>query len=160
MKKVMGLMVLSLGLILSGPVWAQPGGGQGTGPGMGGGMGPGRGMGPGGGMGMMYNPQTVTTIKGTVESLVPQTRRMRHESRVIKTDKGNVTVHLGPAWYMNQHQMIINPGDALEVTGSEMKMGDSTMMVAREVTVKGKTLKLRDDQGMPLWRGQGQPQPK
>ena len=34
------------------------------------------------------------------------------------------------------------------------------MMVAKEVKVGGKTFQLRDDQGLPLWRGQGRPQPQ
>jgi hypothetical protein len=99
MRITKSLLVIGLCLILGGPAWAQPGGGQGMGPGgiMGGGMRTGRGMGP-----MMYNPQTVTTIKGTVESLAaPQRRRMRHESMVVKTEQGSIRVHLGPAWYMS-----------------------------------------------------------
>ena len=158
MRVTKSLLIIGLCLIFSGPAWAQPGGGQGMGPGggMGGGMGIGRGMGA-----MRYNPQNVTTIKGTVESLAaPQTRRMRHESLVVKTDQGSITVHLGPAWYMSQNQMIFNPGDAVEVTGSKMAVAGGAILVAKEVTVKGKTLKLRDDQGLPLWRGQGRQQPQ
>jgi hypothetical protein len=56
--------------------------------------------------------------------------------------------------------MIFNPGDAVEVTGSQMEVAGGTMLVAKEVTVKGKTLKLRDDQGLPLWRGWGRQQPQ
>jgi len=161
MRITKSLLIIGLCLIFCGPAWAQPGGGPGMGPGggMGGGMGTGRGMGA-----RMYNPQTVTTIKGTVEGLAAmQTRRMRHVSLVVKTDQGSVTVHLGPDWYMNQNQMIFNPGDAVEVTGSQMGGAGGAILVAKEVTVKGKTLKLRDDQGLPLWRGQGrqgQPQPQ
>ncbi len=151
MKKIAALTVIALALILSGQVMAQPAGGPGTGPGMGRGMGPGGGMGP-----MMYNPQSVTTIKGTVEGPGPQMgRRMQHESWTVKTDKGTVTVHLGPKWYLAQQQAVINPGDAIEATGSQMEMGGGTMMVAKSVTVKGKTYQLRNDQGLPLWRGQG-----
>ena len=158
MRITKSLLIICLCLVLSGPAWAQPGGGQGLGPGegMGGGLRTGRGMGA-----MRYNPQTVTTIKGTVESLAaPQTRRMRHESLVVKTDQGSITVHLGPAWYMSQNQMIFNPGDAVEVTGSQMQAAGGAILVAKEVTVKGKTLELRDDQGLPLWRGQGRQQPQ
>jgi hypothetical protein len=140
------LLVIGLCLTLGGPALAQTAGGQG--------MGPGRGMGP-----WSYNPQNITTIKGTVESRGPKRgRRMQHVSWVIKTDQGNVTVHLGPAWYLNQQQMVINPGDTMEATGSEVQMGGGTMMVAKEVTVNGKTLKLRNDQGLPVWQGQGRRQ--
>ena len=144
MKKILALTIIALGLILNGPVLAQPAGGQG--------------MGPGRGMGKMYNPQTVTTIKGTVEGAGPKGRRMQHESRIIKTDQGSIMVHLGPTSYMNQQQIQLNPGDVVEVTGSKMERGGRTMMMAKEVTVNGKTFKLRDDQGLPLWRGQGRPQ--
>jgi hypothetical protein len=85
---------------------------------------------------------------------------MRHVSLVVKTDQGSITVHLGPARYMSQNQMIFNPGDAVEVTGSQMEVAGGAIMVAKEVTVKGKTLKLRDDQGLPLWRGQGRQRPQ
>lgn len=156
MRIIKSLLVIGLCLSLGGPALAQPGGGQGMGPG----PGQGPGMGPGRGMGRMYNPQTVTTIKGTVESLGPKGRRMQHESRIIKTDQGNIMVHLGPVWYMDQHKIVLNPGDAVEVTGSKMEMAGGTMMVAKEVKVGGKTFQLRDDQGVPLWRGQGRPQPK
>lgn len=155
MRVIKSLVVIGLCLALAGPALAQPGGGQGMGAG--GGMGPG--MGPGRGRGPMYNPQTVSTITGTVErSAPPSGRPMRHVSLVVKTDKGNVAVHLGPTWYLSKNQMVFNPGDAVVVTGSQMEMGGRTMMVAKEVTVKGCTLKLRDDQGLPLWRGQGRPQ--
>ena len=117
-------------------------------------------MGPGGGRGMMYNPQTVTTIQGTVETAGPPMGRVQHVSWVVKTDQGKITVHLGPAWYINQQQIVLKPGDALEATGSKMEMGGGTMMLAKEVTVGGKTFKLRDDQGLPLWRGQGRSRPQ
>jgi hypothetical protein len=138
MKISKSILVIGLCLALAGPALAQPAGGRGM---------------------RMYNPQTVTTIKGTVERQGPPIgRRMQHVSWVIKTDQGNVTVHLGPAWFIGQQQMVINPGDTMEATGSEMEMSGGTMMVAKEVTVKGKTLKLRNDQGLPVWRGQGRRQ--
>jgi hypothetical protein len=156
MSIIKSLLVIGLCLALAGPVLAQMGSGQGMG-----GPGQGRGMGPGGGMGKMYNPQTVTTIQGTAVSQGPQIgRRMQHVSWVIKTAQGDVTVHLGPSTYVNQQQLVINPGDAVEVTGSQLQMHGKTMLVAKEVKVGGKTFQLRDDQGMPLWRGQGRPQPQ
>ncbi len=155
MKKILGLTILALALLLNSPVLAQPAGGQGMGgPGQGGGMGPGRGM------GKMYNPQTVTTIKGTIESLGPKGPRMQHESRIIKTDQGSFMIHLGPTQYINQLQVQLNPGDVVEVTGSKVEMGGRTMLLAKEVKVGGRTFRLRDDQGVPLWRGQGRPQPQ
>ncbi len=156
MRIIKSLWVIGLCLALAGPALAQPGSGQGMGPC----PGQGRGMGPDRGRGMMYNPQTVITIQGTVENLESKGRRRQQESLIIKTDMGNITVHLGPAWYLNQQQIVLNPGDAVEVTGSKMEMARGTMLVAKEVKVGGKTFQFRDDQGVPLWRGQGRPQPQ
>ena len=43
----------------------------------------------------------------------------------------------------------------MEVTGSKVTLNNQAALIAREVTVNGTTLKLRDDQGLPVWRGMG-----
>ena len=136
MKIIKILLVTGLVLALYCPAQAQPGAGQGMGP-------------------MMYDPQTVTTIKGVVESLATPARRQRHESRVVKTEQGMVTIYLGPAWFMDQHKFLLNPGETVEVTGSKIARAGETVIVAREVKMGGKTMQLRDDQGAPLWPRQG-----
>jgi hypothetical protein len=148
MKKIVGLMVLAIVLALVCPGLAQPGGG---GMGMGGGMGP-----------RLYNPQTVTTIKGPVEKLedLPSMGRgggagMRFRGAILKTDQGSLMVHLGPAWYLDEQKFAVKAGDMVEATGSKVTLNNRPALIAREVTVNGKTLKLRDDQGLPAWRGKG-----
>ena len=150
MKKCHWLLVLLLALALAGPAPAQ--------------MGPvgGRGMGPGGGMGpRMYNPQTVVTVKGQVEKLEEVgamgggSQDMRHLGAILKTDQGSIMVHLGPAWYLDQQKLALKAGDALEVTGSKVTLNNQPAIIARDLTVNGKTTKLRDDQGFPLGRGMG-----
>ena len=157
MSIIKSLLVIGLCLALAGPALAQTGGGQGMGgPGMGGGMGPGMGQRVWGCTIPRPSPPSRVRWK-------PRDRpwaAVQHVSWVVKTDQGKITVHLGPAWYINQHQIVLKPGDAVEATGSKMEMGGGTMMVAKEVKVGGKTFQLRDDQGMPLWRGQGRPQPQ
>jgi hypothetical protein len=150
-KTSMVWLAVALSLALACPVLAQPGSGGGRGMGMG------RGMGP-----RMYNPQTVTTVKGTVEKLeeLPSmgrgsARGMRFRGVVLKTDKGNITVHLGPAWYQDQKKFAVKVGNTMAATGSQVTLNQQPALLAREVTVNGKTLKLRDEQGIPLWRGMG-----
>ena len=36
-----------------------------------------------------------------------------------------------------------------------MTLNNQSALIAREVTMGGATLKLRDDQGVPVWRGMG-----
>jgi len=151
MKKLMELMVLFIvTLALVCPVLAQPQpGGSGPGMGMGSGMGP-----------RIYNPQTVTTVKGQVERLqtIDMGRRgrgMTLQEVFLKTDQGSLRVHLGPAWYLEQQQAALKVGDAMEVTGSKVTLNQEPTIIAKELRVNGKTVKLRDEQGFPLWRGMG-----
>ena len=148
MKKIMGLMVILTALALACPALAQPGGG---GLGMGGGMG-----------GRLYNPQTVTTVTGPVEKLedLPSMgmgggRGMQYRGVTLKTDQGSILVHLGPGWYLDEKKFVVKVGDTLEATGSKVTLNNQPALIAREVKVKGTTLKLRDDQGLPVWRGMG-----
>ena len=155
MKNTKVAMVMVLCLALAGPALAQ------TGPG---GMGTGRGMGMGAGMGpRLYNPQTVTTVTGQVEKLedLPSMgggggRGMQYRGVTLKTGQGSLMVHLGPAWYLDEKKFTVKVGDTVEATGSKVTLNNQPALIAREVKVNGATLKLRDDQGLPVWRGMGQ----
>jgi hypothetical protein len=143
--KVLVIMVVSLALAC--PALAQPG----PGSGMGGGMGP-----------MLYNPQTATTVTGQVEKLedLPSMgggsgMGMQHRGVTLKTDKGSLMVHLGPGWYLDEKKFAVKAGDTMEATGSQVTLNNQPALIAREVKVKDATLKLRDDQGLPVWRGMG-----
>jgi hypothetical protein len=105
-----------------------------------------------------YDPQTVTTVKGQVDSLGSYGMTgwrvapgMRTQGLVLKTEQGNVTVNLGPPWYVHKQDFTFKPGDALEVTGSKVARDDQTMILAAQVKKEGQTLKVRDENGKPLW---------
>jgi hypothetical protein len=144
MHKIMILLAVMIALALAAPVLAQPA--------------------PGGGMGMgmgprLYNPQTVTSVTGQVEKLEELSMGgmgMKFREARLKTDKGSLLVHLGPAWYLDQQKFALKAGDALKVTGSQVTLNNQPAIIAKDVEVNGKTLNLRDDQGLPAWRGQGQ----
>jgi hypothetical protein len=140
-------MVLSLALVC--PGWAQPV------PGGGGHLREGR----------LYNPQTVTTVTGQVEKLeaLPGMgggggRGLQFQGVVLKTSQGNLVVHLGPGWFLNQQKFVVKAGDTMEATGSKVTLNNQPALIAREVKVNGKTLTLRDAQGVPVWRGMGRGQ--
>ncbi len=167
MRRLLALIIAITGTALIGPVLAQPG------PGGGGAMEPGSGMGPGmsrRGMGRSgaevmvmrhYDAQTVTTVKGGVESLgtMPPGRQTKGAIRgaLLKTEEGNITVYLGPDWYLDQQKISLKVGDQLEVTGSKITLGEKPCVIAKDLKVDGKTITLRDDKGVPVWRGQRPP---
>ena len=144
MLNIKGVLVIALAMTmaLAGPALAQPGPG---GMGMGGGMGP-----------RLYNPQTVTTVTGQAEKLEEVAMgRMAIREVFLKTDQGSLRVHLGPGWYLDEKKFVVKVGDTVSATGSKVTLDNQPALIAREVTVKGTTLKLRDEQGVPVWQGSG-----
>lgn len=109
-------------------------------------------MGPG-----LYDPKTVTTVKGTVESLgmaMGAGRRQRGAMSVnLKTDKGTLPVHLAPIWYLHIQKITVKPGVTMEVTGSQVSLEGKPHIVARQIKVDDTVIQLRDEQGLPLWAG-------
>jgi hypothetical protein len=148
MIKFKGLLVIALvmTMALAGPALAQPRPG-----GMGSGKGP-----------VHYNPQTVTTVTGQVQKLaeLPSLGRgggkgMHYRGVLLKTDQGSLMVDLAPAWYLDEKKFVVKVGDTVSATGSKGFLDNDPGLIAREVTVNGTTLKLRDEQGIPAWQRQG-----
>ena len=114
------------------------------------------GWGAGGAYQRMYNTATVETITGTVETVdrVTPLKGMNYGIHLlVKTEKGDVSVHLGPSWYIERLDTKITTGDAVEVKGSRVTFNGKPAIIAAEMK-KGETvLKLRDDNGIPVWAG-------
>jgi len=131
LKKLLALMIALTGIALVAPVLAQPIGSAGP-------AGPGtdpvknrremrnaaRGM-----MILMqtYNPKTVTTVKGGVQTLgtFPPNNPTPGAavSAVLKTEQGGITIYLVPNWYLEEQKIALKAGDELEVTGSKVSLG-------------------------------------
>jgi len=149
MKTGLFFLMMMMVMDMSGQSWAQPGQGQG------------RGMGPGM-QSRLYDPQTEVTVKGeitelgTCPSMGPGAAQgLSYRSATLKTDQGDMIIHLGPAWYMDEQKLALQKGDTLEVTGAKTTQNGNTVILAREYTKDGKKMVLRDNQGIPVWRGQG-----
>lgn len=106
----------------------------------------------------MYDPKTVETISGEVAKVnrIPH-RRGRSDSvlLILKTDKEEIPVHLGPSRYLDQQDVKIGQNDKIEVTGSRVtiKTGKPVILAA-EVKKDTALLKLRDESGVPAWSRQ------
>jgi hypothetical protein len=116
---------------------------------------------PGAGGGRIYDPATVTTLSGTVTGVDVVPGRGGRSGRLhvtVESSERSVNVHLGPSWFLDQEGFKVAKGDAISVTGSLVDSGNAKALIAREVQIGGKTLKLRDNQGTPVWsRGPKRP---
>lgn len=104
----------------------------------------------------MYNPATVETISGTVESvdkITPMKGMTYGVYLIVKTDKETISIHLGPGWYIERLDTKIEKGDKIEVKGSRVTILGKPAIIAAEVKKGDSVLKLRDENGIPVWSG-------
>lgn len=114
------------------------------------------GWGPGTPYNKMYDPKAVETISGEVTSIDRITPNKGMAAGIhmnVKTDKETVSVHLGPSWYLENQDVKIEPKDKVEVKGSKVTFAGKPAILAAEVKKGDEVLKLRDDNGFPVWSG-------
>jgi len=104
----------------------------------------------------MYNPATVETLSGaveTVDKVMPMKGMYSGIHLMVKTDKETISVQLGPEWYIERLDTKIQKGDKIEVKGSRVTFAGEPAIIAAEVKKGDSTLVLRDSAGIPAWAG-------
>jgi hypothetical protein len=146
MKRIGTLLTGLLMVACAATVFAAPGkGGRGSG-----------GWGMGGGYQRMYSPATVETVSGeviSVDRITPMKGMGTGIHLQLKTDKETLSVHLGPAWYIERLDAQIEKGNTIEVKGSRVTVAGKPAIIAAEVKMGDALLTLRDNSGIPVWSG-------
>jgi hypothetical protein len=73
----------------------------------------------------------------------------------VKTDTGKLKVHVGPALFIGENNFWFQADDKIELIGSTVGHGGTAAVWARVIKKDGKTLTLRDQSGVPLWKADG-----
>jgi hypothetical protein len=106
--------------------------------------------------GRMYDVEFVETITGQVvkvERITPIRGMSYGVHLVVKTDSETISIHLGPAWYVENQDIKIEPRDKVEIKGSRITLEGKPVIIAAEVRKGESVLKLRDEGGVPVWSG-------
>ena len=114
------------------------------------------GWGPGTPYSKLYDPKTAETISGEVQSVErfgPRKGMVYGVHATVKTDKETISVQLGPGWYIENQDVKIEPKDKVEVKGPRITFGGKPAIIVAEVKKGDQVLKLRDDNGFPVWSG-------
>jgi len=114
------------------------------------------GWGPKSQYGRTYNPATVESLGGeviNVEKFVPGKRMSYGIHLTLKTDRETISIHLGPAWYLENQDIKIEAGDRIEVKGSRIIYAGKPAIIAAKVKKSDEILTLRDENGFPVWAG-------
>lgn len=70
---------------------------------------------------------------------------------ILQSDEKLIPIHLGPVWYMNMQHGKFSKGDIITVKGSRVVMNHKSVIIAQELKMGNKLLRLRDANGHPNW---------
>jgi hypothetical protein len=103
-----------------------------------------------------YDMKTVETLSGevlSVEQITPMNGQSSGVHLTLKTEKETISVHLGPSWFIDNQDTNIEKQDQIEVKGSRIQFDGKPAIIAAEIIKGDQTLKLRDENGIPVWSG-------
>lgn len=104
----------------------------------------------------MYDPKTIETQVGevvSVEKFIPSRGMSQGVHMALKTGTETISVHLGPAWYIDNQEVKIAAGDKIEIKGSRITFEGKPALIAAEIRKGDDVLILRDESGIPTWSG-------
>jgi hypothetical protein len=108
------------------------------------------GMGPG--PGFKYDASAETRFTGTIEQINTMNSTCHTGTHlVLKTDKGDVEVALGPSQFLEDQKLELKKGQTVDVVGAKTTTGRGEIFITRQITTAGKTINLRDEKGIPSW---------
>ena len=98
----------------------------------------GGGWGPGTAYGRIYDPKTVETVAGEVvkiERFTPMRGMSSGVHLVLKTGTGEVSVHLGPQWYLENQDACSHPDGAARVARAAEAAGFESLWCGEHVVL-------------------------
>ncbi len=103
----------------------------------------------------MWNPETVTTVSGTVDSVekIEMGSDWRCVRLRLRTASGPLVVRVGPDWFLAEKKYVFAAGEQLEVKGSRLQFSGEPAIVAGEIVRGTERFVLRDAAGKPTWSG-------
>jgi hypothetical protein len=69
----------------------------------------------------------------------------------VKTDTGSIEVHLAPASFIKQYEILIRKDDNITVVGSRIMFDGKPALIAKSIVIGRDTYNFRDPKGRPLW---------
>jgi hypothetical protein len=106
--------------------------------------------------GKVFNPANITVMSGTVTAInrsVPQSPDQPVQvGFTLQSPLGPIRVMMGPASFVDQQPVQIAAGDVVEVTGWLVTRGRKSRLIAGQVKKGNQVLRLRNEQGQPLWQ--------
>jgi sporulation protein YlmC with PRC-barrel domain len=98
----------------------------------------------------LFDPKTIQTVSGEIVKV----EYFEDTRLIVYTDeKKPVLVALAPTGYLENQPKVLRPGNRVTVTGSEVTVDDTPLLIATDIKEGKEELQLRDNEGHPLWFG-------
>lgn len=104
----------------------------------------------------LFKKNSIERIEGTIvrtDTVTPMRGMDPGVVIVVKDGDRNIPVHLGPEWFIRHQQDKFTDGDRVQVTGSRVDLDGKPVVLATQVRMGGRTLTLRNENGVPVWDG-------
>lgn len=104
-----------------------------------------------------FDPKAIVTVKGKITKIDREARPLpgmdKGFAATIQTDKGEEVVQVGPIWFTSyfKQKWDVKPGDAVEVTGSRVKIGNKPVIMAVQGKKNNLVMTCRSKSGKPVW---------
>ena len=100
------------------------------------------------------NLETVSGQVMSIDTVTPMPGMSSGIKIMLKTSREDVTVHLGPAWFILYQDMSLSVNDKnVEARGCRTVINGKPVIMATVLVRKNKVLLLRDKDGVPYWCG-------
>ena len=86
-----------------------------------------------------------------IERVVPQVGMAEGYALVLRSRDQLQTVHLGPVWFLERQDYSVEAHEEVEIVGSRVSLDGQPVIVATVLITNGRTLQLRDAEGLPVW---------
>jgi hypothetical protein len=93
--------------------------------------------------------------KDEVVSLAGVMTEVERPYATLKSGDVSYIVHLGPPWYWDKSGYEVNAGDEVTINGQLSRDGDELHLYPHSIERGGETLRLADENGVPVWSGRG-----
>ena len=109
--------------------------------------------------GPVYNPATVIRVSGIVTEVqnVAPGNPLPGWHLTVKNEEGTFHAYIGPGEFLKMLRTSFANGDHVKFVGSKISVGDTQVILVREITRKDVTITLREDDGAPVWENWGVP---
>ncbi len=102
-----------------------------------------------------YDPAAEASFSGTVTEVrdrqCPMSGGMGAHVVLKLSDGTSIEVHLASSAFVKAYDLILKPGDKVEVKGMKLRFEDVDTIFAREVKRGNDIFEFRDKQGKPVW---------